>query len=142
MTIYTGKDIYLFYDIAGGGDVELQLVQEMSMDLANGEVGNKQLGLDTIKEFAYKGIAVSGSMKVIPQSSGDYSVQNWWNLVLPSNALPVTPTKDVSIKIGDNTSPDWTILLTKVSFGSAALTFNEDPFGMDIPFTAITAGIS
>ena len=60
MTTYTGKDVT--FKIAGS---TVGYTQEVSFEIANGQLEIKEIGLETIKEFAWTQINASGSFSII-----------------------------------------------------------------------------
>lgn len=137
MTTYVGRDVTINI-----GGTPVTKVQELSFEIDNGQIDVRQVSTDTVEEFKWTKIAVSGTMTIRPESTGTYSVQALFNYVLPSNALPTAqPTDAITLEYG--TGPDFTLSLTAVSWGTLSSSVAiEDPVEFELPFTGITATVA
>ncbi len=137
MTTYVGRDVTIKI-----GGTAVTKVQELSFEIDNGQIDVREVGSDTVEEFKWTKIAVTGSMTIRPESTGTYSLQALFNYVLPSNALPTSqPTDAITLEYG--TGPDFTLSLTAVSFGTLSSSVAiEDPIEFELPFTGITASVA
>ena len=147
MTVFVGKDYHIYYDIDNdSSDEKLEKVKEFSLEVNNGKKDVWGLGSEQLVEYVYTGISVSGSLNV--QASADdtnASLKNLMQLVLPSNALPSTsPTKDMIIKVGDETTPTYTLTLTDVSWDSYSFSSSPDgdPVTVELSFTAKVVSVA
>ena len=131
MTTYVGKDVDIFL-----GANQVLYAQELSFEIDNGQLDVREISSDTVKEFVWTKIAISGSLKIRPQSSGNFSLSALYNLVLPSDGLPTSqPTDDIQLKFGD--TPDFTLTLTDVSWGQISCSIGiEEPVEFEMPFVA------
>jgi len=59
MTTYVGKDVDIFL-----GSNQVLYAQELSFEIDNGQLDVREISSDTVKEFVWTKIAVSGSLKI------------------------------------------------------------------------------
>jgi len=131
MTTYTGKDVTLELD-----STPITRVQEFSFEIDNGQIDVREVGKSTLQELNWTKQAVTGSMTIRPTNTGTYTVGALFDYVLPSDDLPTTqPTLDITVKFG--TSPDWTLTLTDIGWGSISCSVGiEEPVEFEMPYTA------
>jgi len=125
MTTYTGKDVIFKINTA-----PVARSQEVSFDINNGQTDVKELGLATIKEFAYTQQDVSGSFSVIHTS---YDMIN--------DVMTSGTTKTLALEFGS--IPDWTLTFSNVYYGTYDITFSlEEPVASEISYKAETASVA
>lgn len=131
MTTYVGKDVVIKL-----GGTQVTKVQELSFEIDNGQIETRQVGSSTWVELAWVKQAVSGSMTIRPDSTGDYSILNLMAMVLPSNDLPTTqPTAAITLEFG--VTPDFTMTLTDVGWGTLSSSIGiEEPVEFEMPYIA------
>jgi len=109
MTTFTGKDVTFKIDTVAVG-----FAQEFSMELDNGRKDIREIGTDTIADYAWGQYTVSGSFSII------YTNYDMLNDVITSGT-----TKTLSLEIG--TSPSlYTLTVTNVKYGEYTITLAID----------------
>jgi len=134
MTTYVGKDVTVEYDVDQDAVKEvLALVQEVSIEVNNGRTDIKEVGADTIQEFNYTGVAVSGTLTIIPSADTENaSLDNLFDLVHPAS-YPPQNDEDMDLKFG--ATPDYTVTITNVGFGSLSFSIGlDDVITFELPF--------
>ena len=125
MTTYTGKDVT--FKIGG---VKVARSQEVSFEIANGEVGVKELSTATILEFVYTQQDVSGSFSLIHT---DYTIIN--------DVMTFGTTKTLSLEFGS--IPDFTLTFSIVKYGTFDIKFSlEEPVTTEVSYKAETASVA
>lgn len=142
MTTFVGKDILLKYDVTNSGSQEtLALAQEMSVEVDNGRQDILSIGTDTIQEFNWVGVAVSGSLTIIPSAdTANSDLGNLFDLVRPSSGNPsgnrTVGDDDFLMEFSDGVGV-YSITLTGIAFGSMTFTVgNEEVVGFELPYVA------
>jgi len=125
MTTYTGKDVT--FKIAGS---TVGYTQEVSFEIANGQLEIKEIGLETIKEFAWTQINASGSFSIIHTT---YDIIN--------DVLTYGTTKNLSLEFGS--VPDYTLTFNNVKYESFEISFSlEEPVKSEMSWKAETVQLT
>lgn len=125
MTTYTGKDVTFKINT-----VAVARSQEVSFEVGNGQIEVKELGLKTIKEFAYTQQNCSGTFSLIHTS---YDIIN--------DVMTFGATKTLSLEFGS--IPDVTLTFSIVKYGTFDISFSlEEAVTSEINWNAETASIA
>jgi hypothetical protein len=141
MTTFTGKDVTIKYDVDADNVKEtLGLAQEISVEVDNGRQDTKEIGTDTIVDFNWVGVAVSGSLTIVPQdnvaTTGSFG--DLFDLIRPTSGNPsgnrTGADDDMIIELYDGTGT-YTVTITGIAFGSMGFTGGlEEVITFELPF--------
>lgn len=125
MTTYVGKDVVFKINT-----VAVARSQEVSFEVGNGVIEIRELGLDTIKEFAWTQQNCSGTFSLIHTS---YDIIN--------DVMTFGTTKTLSLEFGS--IPDYTLTFSIVKYGTFDISFSlEEAVTSEINWNAETASIA
>lgn len=145
MTTFVGKDVTIELDVDNDGTKEvLDLVKEISIEINNGRKEIKALGYDTWRELNWTGKEVSGTLTIVPSAdTNNASLDNLFDLVLPSGNLPTGYLTDPDMLVKFGSTPTYTLTLTNIGFGSLSFSVGmDDVIAFELPFVGQAATIT
>ena len=142
MTTFVGKDVTIKYDVDADNTAEaLALAQEFTVEVDNGLKEVKEIGDDDIQEFNWVGVAVSGTLSIVPTAGVSGSdLGDLFDLVHPSSGNPsgerAAADDDLLLEFDDGTGV-YTFTITGVAFGSFSFSIGlEEIITLELPFIA------